>query len=177
MEDEFGEGWLPSAPLPHAVSVSRIAHTARVYRSRVCALVLLSLCGESLIRGLRLRGPEPGTVPRRLCSWIRSLDEKMRRANGRHAARGTRRMTLERVRSGFLHIGTRVRSRLLVVWSELLTLAGQRIPQPADPAGGDEMVRRRVGFGSGSIHIRSIITCKSHLLASISARPPFTWLH
>jgi hypothetical protein len=41
----------------------------------------------------------------------------------------------------------------------------------------NEMVRRRVGFGSGSIHIRSIITCKSHLLASISARPPFTWLH
>jgi hypothetical protein len=64
-------------------------------------------------------------------------------------------MTLERVRSGFLHIGTRVRSRLLVVWSELLTLAGQRIPQTA--AGGDEMVRRRVGFGS-AVYVRRSIT-------------------
>jgi hypothetical protein len=32
-------------------------------------------------------------------------------------------MTLERVRSGFLHIGIRLRSCLFVVWSELLTLA------------------------------------------------------
>ena len=66
-------------------------------------------------------------------------------------------MTLERVRSGFLHIGTRVRSRLLVVWSELLTPARQGIPQPADPAGGDEMVRRRVGLGS-AVYVRRIIT-------------------
>ena len=105
----------------------------------------------------QLTRPRTGTEPGRFDSWIRSLCEKMRRANGRHAARGTRRMTLERVRSGFLHIGTRVRSRLLVVWSELLTLARQGIPQPADPAGGDEMVRRRVGLGS-AVYVRRIIT-------------------
>ena len=33
MEDDIGEGWLPLAPLPQAVPVSRITHTIKAYRS------------------------------------------------------------------------------------------------------------------------------------------------
>jgi hypothetical protein len=116
------------APPPQAVSESRIAHTMRGYRSRVCALFCLRLCCEVRIQAFRSLGPQairPQAISRmRRFPFKALLFNKMRRSRwSTHAARGTRRMTLERVRSGFLRIGIRVRSRVFIVWSELLTPA------------------------------------------------------
>src|SRR5579863_9967441 len=128
IEDDIGAGGLLPAPRPQAVSVSRMAHTIRAYRRRVCAVLplrsccLLRWCCELLIRAFRLRGPEPGAYPRRFHSrHPRPFQKETASPMNRHAARGTRRMTLERVRSGFLHIGISLRSRSFAVCSELLT--------------------------------------------------------